>query len=79
LKNRSRTEIAAQIVEAAVGGASKSKILYRAFLSYQQLNQYLALLVKNGLLDYDQRTNKFRTTQKGAKFLKIYGQLGKTR
>ena len=79
MKYRSRTEITAQILKAAVGGsASKTNIAYKAFLSYQQLKEYLALLSENGLLDYDQGTNTYRTTEKGARFLKIYERLDET-
>ena len=34
---RSRTEIVSNILDAANGGATKSKIMYKAFLSYNQL------------------------------------------
>jgi predicted transcriptional regulator len=44
MKNRSRTELASNILEAANGGATKTKIMYRAFLSYAQLKEYLAML-----------------------------------
>jgi predicted transcriptional regulator len=39
MKYRSRTEIVAMILEAANGGATKTKIMYRAFLSYEQLKE----------------------------------------
>ena len=41
MKNRSRTEIAANILESANGGATKTKIMYKSFLSYSQLKEYL--------------------------------------
>ncbi|WP_323444712.1 winged helix-turn-helix domain-containing protein [Candidatus Nitrososphaera gargensis] len=34
MKYRSRTEITAQILEAACGGATKTRIMYKAYLSY---------------------------------------------
>jgi predicted transcriptional regulator len=34
MKYRSRTEIVAMILDAANGGATKTKIMYKAFLSY---------------------------------------------
>ena len=34
--NRSRTEIVSEVLEAANGGASKTKIMYKALLSYKQ-------------------------------------------
>jgi predicted transcriptional regulator len=69
---RSRTDIASQILDAADSGASKTKIMYKAFLSYAQLKEYLSALMENGLLEYLEGERKFRTTEKGAKFLKVY-------
>jgi len=43
MKYRSRTEIVSMILEAANGSATKTKIMYKAFLSYEQLREYLAL------------------------------------
>ena len=76
MKYRSRTEIAAQILEAADGGATKTRIMYKAFLSYAQLKEYLTVLLENELLTLDQKTQTYRTTDKGQKFLKIYTQIG---
>jgi predicted transcriptional regulator len=75
MKYRSRTEITAQIMEVAIVGVTKTKIMYRAFLSYAQLKEYLDVLLTNGLLDYNEKDEKFKTTEKGLRFLKIYVQL----
>jgi len=64
------------MLESANGGATKTKIMYKAFLSYAQLREYLALLVANELLSYDKRNELYRTTEKGHQFLKIYNQMG---
>ena len=40
------------ILEAANGGATKTKIMYKAFLSYAQLREYLSVLIENNLLEY---------------------------
>jgi len=75
LKYRSRTEIAAEILEAANGGATKTKIMYRAFLSYAQLKEYLVMLSENGLLEYNKAESLFKTSGKGIKFLGIYQRM----
>jgi predicted transcriptional regulator len=74
---RSRTEIAAQILQAANDHdeITKTKIMYKAFLTYAQLQEYLALLIQNGLLEYFDGTKSYRTTEKGLKFLKMHGQM----
>ncbi len=76
MKYRSRTDIVSQILDAANGGAAKTKIMYKAFLSYAQLKEYLSVLVENELLEYDKKTEIFRTTEKGIKFLRLYTQIG---
>jgi predicted transcriptional regulator len=47
---RSRTDITAQILEAANGGVTKNKIIYKAVLGYDQMNKYLMLLAKSSLV-----------------------------
>ena len=39
------------ILDAANGGISKTKIMYIAFLSYGQLKEYLSILIENNLID----------------------------
>ena len=50
-KRRDRHEIVAEILETARGGAIKTHIMYKAKLSYAQLNEYLPLLVERGFLE----------------------------
>ncbi len=75
MKYRSRTEIVGMILESANGGTSKSKIMYKAFLSFAQLEEYLALLLENDLLEYEEGRRFYRTTEKGMHLLKIYNQM----
>ena len=76
MKYRSRTEIVSNILNAANGGATKSKIMYKAFLSYTQLKEYLSLLLENNLLESQQETKVYKTTEKGLKFLRMYNEIG---
>ncbi|TVP39144.1 hypothetical protein NARC_200033 [Candidatus Nitrosocosmicus arcticus] len=76
MKYRSRTEIVAMILDAANGGATKTKIMYKSFLSYAQLKEYFTMLIENGSLEYeDGLLNIYRTTEKGLRLLKIYNQI----
>ena len=72
---RSRTEIVATILEAANGGATKTKIMYKAFLSYNQLKEYIIMLIENDLIDYLEGTQTLKTTEKGLKLLKIHNEM----
>ena len=74
--NRSRTEIVAMILNAANGGETKTKIMYFAFLSYNQLKEYLSILLENNLIEYLDGAFKFRTTEKGLFFLKLHNEMG---
>ncbi|HYZ49804.1 MAG TPA: winged helix-turn-helix domain-containing protein [Nitrososphaeraceae archaeon] len=74
MKYRSRTDIVGLILEAANGGATKTKIMYKAFLSYAQLKEYLTVLLQNDVLEYEDETQLFRTTEKGLRLLQMYNQ-----
>lgn len=76
MKYRSRTDIVELILEAANGGnASRTKIMYKAFLSFAQLKEYLTLLVENNLLEYEEGHHSYRTTEKGMRLLRIYNKM----
>jgi predicted transcriptional regulator len=74
MKYRSRTDIVGLILEAANGGATKTRIMYKAFLSYAQLKEYLTVLLENDVLEYEDETQLFRTTEKGLQLLRMYNQ-----
>jgi predicted transcriptional regulator len=76
MKYRSRTEIVSIILDATNGGATKTKIMYSAFLSFNQLKEYLSLLIENNLIEYHEGNRIFRTTEKGLIFLKKYNEIG---
>ena len=75
MKYRSRTEIVSNILEAANGRATKTKIMYKAFLSYNQLKEYLSVLTENNLIEYLDGTKTFKTTEKGLNLLKIHNEM----
>ena len=76
MKYRSRTEIVCNILDATNGGgATKTKIMYKAFLSYTQLKEYLSVLTENNLIEYSNGTQTFKTTEKGFNYLKMYMKL----
>ena len=76
--SRSKAEIVCQILETANAGddgATKTKLMYRAFLSHDQLQEYLVLLIESDLLYYDSTMRTFKTTEKGVTFLQAYNQI----
>jgi predicted transcriptional regulator len=76
MTNRSRTDIISEILDAANGGgATKTKMMYKAYLSYAQMREYARVLTENNLLNYDTYTQTFKTTEKGLRFLETYNQM----
>ena len=76
MKYRSRTEIVSMILEAANGGATKTRIMYKAFLSYAQLREYLSILIENNLLEFLGGLQTYKTTEKGFNLLKMHNEIG---
>jgi len=76
MKYRGRTEILGNILDAANGGATKTKIMYKAFLSYDQLKEHLSVLIENNLIEYLDGNRTFKTTEKGLNFLKMHNEIG---
>ena len=75
MANRSRTEIVGSILDAANGGATRTKFMYTAFLSYNQLKEYLTILIENNLIEYLDGTQTFKTTEKGLNYLKMHNEM----
>ena len=65
------------ILEAANGGATKTKVMYKPFPSYAQLREYLSVLIENSLLEYVEGTQTCKTTSKGLNFLKMRSEIAK--
>ena len=77
MKYRGRSEIVRSILESANTGkeASKTRLMYKSYLSFNQLKEYLALLQENGLIDYEVGRRCYRTTVKGIELLQLQNKL----
>ena len=49
--------------------------MYNAYLSYNQLREYLTMMMENELIDYIEGTKIFKTTEKGLNLLKIHNEM----
>jgi len=76
-RRRDRLYIMAEILEVALEGTLKTQVMYRANLSFAQLNHYLRLLLDLNLLELKETTQKaiYKTTTKGMRFLESYQQI----
>lgn len=77
MRYRSRMDIVADMLHVAQDGAIKTRIMYKAFLSYPQLKEYLGLMTDGGLLDHSEEEGKYYTTEKGRRFLRMYRDIGR--
>jgi predicted transcriptional regulator len=77
MKYRDRTEIVKLILRSSntAEGSFKTRIMYESYLSFSQLEEYLALLTKNGLLEYNETSTTFKTTEKGLRLLDLCNKL----
>ena len=63
---------------SANGGATKTEIMRKAYLSYAQLKEYVSVLVENGLLEYLEGAQMYRTTAKGLNYIQMSDKMGET-
>jgi len=83
IRRRDRHDIVVEILKTAVEGKIKTHIMYKAKLSYAQLNEYLPLLIEKGFLEntsvrYKKVMKKvYKTTAKGIKFLEDFDSVKK--
>ena len=74
-KRRDRHDIVAEILKTAREGRIKTHIMYKAKLSYSQINAYLQLLIDKGFLENNtvmrkrQTITLYKTTPKGVYFI----------
>ncbi len=76
-KRRDNLSIMADIIEIAREGALKTQIMYKANLSFSQLNTYLSFLISNNLLAqtiFDGREG-YIVTEQGLDFLQKHNEI----
>jgi predicted transcriptional regulator len=76
-KRRDKIDIIAEILTIAKDGLLKTQIMYRANLSFAQLNDYLDFLTGMNLLGIENENRKkvYKTTEKGERYLKKYDDI----
>lgn len=75
--NRGKIQITADILYLSTVAIKKTHIMYKANLSYEQVNYYLTDLLNNDLLSQHILEDGvvFRTSEKGREYLKHYTRL----
>jgi len=67
-RRRGRHGIVVEILKIARNGAKKTKIMYKARLSYSQLEKYLNALRKEGFIN--EESGVWKTTERGLDVIK---------
>src|ERR1700756_4850876 len=75
MKYRSRTDIIAMILQAAMHGATKTRLMYSAYLSYAQVQEYLAFLTDRKLISFEEGSQEYKLTEQGLRFLRVYDEI----
>jgi predicted transcriptional regulator len=76
--NRESLEIINLILLVCLNGTMKTHIMYKCNLNSKQVQEYLELLLKYRLvekLETDSRRVVYRTSERGKRFIKSYGEL----
>ena len=70
MRHRSDTEIIALILGAINinSGATQTRIMYEAYLSYAQLKGYLSSLLEKDIIEYQKADRIYMITKKGTHF-----------
>jgi len=69
MRMRTDKEIRTQILAAASAGATKTEIMFRAFLTHNQFYSYLASLMASDLIRYQKVQGLYRTSEIGLEYL----------
>lgn len=75
MKYRSRTDIIAMILQASMNGATKTRLMYSAYLSYAQIQEYLQYLMERRLINFEEGTHAYSLTEQGLRFLRVYDEI----
>jgi predicted transcriptional regulator len=78
MKHRCRLDIFAAMLRAAEEETLKTRIMHLAFVSSNQMQEYLDLLLLEGGLIAVRNGSSYQTTEKGKHFLTIYQELEDT-
>jgi len=75
-KRRGRLDIIAEILESAVDGSVKTRIMYNANVNFVQFNYYLEYLMEAQLIGRIVRLGKtiYKTTRKGKLLLQRFSE-----
>jgi predicted transcriptional regulator len=72
---RNRINIITQLLNGASTPLTKTNMMYRMMVFYEQLKEYLVMLAQNDIIVYDKPSRRFATIERGYQFVKRYDGL----
>jgi predicted transcriptional regulator len=75
MKYRSRTDIISMILQSAMHGATKTRLMYGAYLSYSQVQEYIHFTMERQLISFEEESQQYKLTEQGLRFLRIYDEI----
>jgi len=75
--NRESLDIIDLILLVCMNGTMKTHVMYKCNLNSRQVQDYLELLLKFGLLERatEEKRTTYQTTERGRRFIKAYAEL----
>ena len=73
MKYRSRNEIICEILNTCLEPRTKTRIMYNAYLSYTQVQEYVEHCLVNNLIENQSKT--YLITEKGKEFLDLQNKI----
>ncbi|HVB12880.1 MAG TPA: winged helix-turn-helix domain-containing protein [Nitrososphaerales archaeon] len=76
MKYRSRGEIISNILRVVASNkATKTRLMYGAYLSYTQIEEYMGYILQQGLMNQVPETNLYQLSEKGMQYLNLSDEL----
>ena len=74
-RRRGRIEVIGDILSEALGGANKTRLMYRCNLNFMRFNRYLQELLDSGLIESINPNPKgtiiYKTSEKGRELVRV--------
>jgi predicted transcriptional regulator len=80
MKAGRQTEIIQIILETITSreeGITKTQLMYKSFMSYVQLVEYLTVLRRSGLIEYNPSTSTYKATTRGLRLLQVTKEINR--
>jgi predicted transcriptional regulator len=75
MKYRSVPEIVDSILNSLGNGATRTQIMYKAYISFGAFNEYMSLMLERNLVSYEKDIRRYKRTEKGVRYMNDFDML----